>query len=83
MTDAREPPARPLLDPFARHITYLRVSVTDRCDLRCVYCMWEEMSFLPRRELLSLEELDRLCTVFVERLGAAPAVARDMSMTGG
>ena len=54
-----------LVDPFARAITYLRVSVTDRCDFRCVYCMSENMTFLPKRELLTLEELDRLCTAFV------------------
>ena len=54
-----------LIDPFERHVTYLRVSVTDRCDFRCVYCMSEHMSFLPKAELLSLEELDRLCTAFV------------------
>ena len=56
-----------MIDPFGRQISYLRVSVTDRCDLRCVYCMSEHMEFLPRRELLTLEELDRLCTAFVER----------------
>ena len=50
----------PLTDPFGRAITYVRVSVTDRCDFRCVYCMAEEMTFLPRRELLTIEELDRL-----------------------
>ncbi len=55
-----------LIDPFARPITYLRVSVTDRCDLRCVYCMSEDMNFLPKAEILSLEELDRLCGAFVE-----------------
>ena len=54
-----------LIDPFARAITYLRVSVTDRCDFRCVYCMSEHMEFLPKKELLTLEELDRLCTAFV------------------
>jgi cyclic pyranopterin phosphate synthase len=54
-----------LVDPFGREITYLRVSVTDRCDFRCVYCMAEDMTFLPKREVLSLEELDRLCSVFV------------------
>jgi cyclic pyranopterin phosphate synthase len=54
-----------LTDPFARDITYLRVSVTDRCDFRCVYCMSEHMEFLPKKELLTLEELDRLCTAFV------------------
>jgi cyclic pyranopterin phosphate synthase len=56
---------RALIDPFARAITYLRVSVTDRCDFRCVYCMSEHMSFLPKAELLSLEELDRLCSAFI------------------
>ena len=55
----------PLIDPFARAISYLRVSVTDRCDFRCTYCMSEHMTFLPKADLLSLEELDRLCTTFV------------------
>ena len=55
-----------LIDPFQRAITYLRVSVTDRCDFRCLYCMAEEMTFLPKRDLLSLEELDRLCTTFID-----------------
>jgi cyclic pyranopterin phosphate synthase len=55
----------PLVDPFARAIRYLRVSVTDRCDFRCVYCMSEHMEFLPRAELLTLEELDRICSAFV------------------
>ena len=67
----------PLVDPFQRSITYLRVSVTDRCDFRCVYCMAEHMEFLPRRELLTLEELDRLCSVFVG-LGV-----RKLRLTGG
>ncbi len=66
-----------LIDPFARPITYLRVSVTDRCDLRCVYCMAEDMTFLPRAEILSLEELDRLCGAFVE------AGVRKLRITGG
>jgi len=66
-----------LTDPFARKITYLRVSVTDRCDFRCAYCMAEETRFLPRRDLLSLEELDRLCTAFVG-LGA-----KKLRITGG
>ena len=72
-----------LIDPFARAISYLRVSVTDRCDFRCVYCMSEHMSFLPKAELLTLEELDRLCTAFigmgVEKLritGGEPLVRR-------
>ncbi len=56
----------PLIDPFARPISYLRVSVTDRCDFRCVYCMSENMTFLPKADLLSLEELDRLCSAFVQ-----------------
>jgi cyclic pyranopterin phosphate synthase len=60
-------PRRALVDPFMRTITYVRVSVTDRCDFRCVYCMSEHMSFVPKAELLSLEELDRLCTAFVGR----------------
>ncbi len=58
---------RALIDPFARSINYLRVSVTDRCDFRCVYCMSEHMSFLPKADLLSLEELDRLCSAFVDK----------------
>jgi cyclic pyranopterin phosphate synthase len=57
----------PLIDPFARAITYLRVSVTDRCDFRCVYCMSEHMAFLPKADLLTLEELDRLCSAFVAK----------------
>lgn len=66
-----------MIDPFGRPITYLRVSVTDRCDLRCVYCMAEDMQFLPKRDLLSLEELDRVCSAFVE-LGV-----RKLRLTGG
>ena len=58
---------RALIDPFRRAITYLRVSVTDRCDFRCVYCMAENMTFLPKGDLLSLEELDRLCSVFIAK----------------
>ncbi len=69
--------ARPLVDPFARAITYLRVSVTDRCDFRCVYCMAEDMAFLPKADLLTLEELDRLCTAFVHR------GVRKLRLTGG
>ena len=65
--DRADASARALIDPFARPITYLRVSVTDRCDFRCVYCMSEHMTFLPKRDLLSLEELDRLCKAFVDR----------------
>jgi len=66
-----------MLDPFGRKITYLRVSVTDRCDFRCVYCMAEDMTFLPKAEVLSLEELDRVCSAFV-RHGV-----RKLRMTGG
>ena len=58
---------RALIDPFARAITYLRVSVTDRCDFRCVYCMSEHMTFLPKADVLSLEELDRLCSAFIAK----------------
>ncbi len=54
-----------MIDPFGRTVSYLRVSVTDRCDFRCVYCMAEDMTFLPKREVLSLEELDRLCSAFI------------------
>ncbi len=75
----------PLIDPFQRAINYLRVSVTDRCDFRCVYCMSENMTFLPKKELLTLEELDRLCSTFVrmgvEKLritGGEPLVRRDI-----
>jgi cyclic pyranopterin phosphate synthase len=57
----------PLIDPFARVIDYVRVSVTDRCDMRCIYCMSEDMNFLPKRDVLTLEELDRLCSAFVSR----------------
>jgi cyclic pyranopterin phosphate synthase len=71
------PDQPPLIDPFARTIDYLRVSVTDRCDFRCVYCMTEHMEFLPKRELLTLEELDRLCSAFVA-LGV-----RKLRITGG
>ena len=59
--------SRQLIDPFNRSINYLRVSVTDRCDFRCVYCMSENMTFLPKKELLTLEELDRLCTIFINQ----------------
>jgi cyclic pyranopterin phosphate synthase len=66
-----------MIDPFGRHISYLRVSVTDRCDFRCTYCMAEDMTFLPKKDLLSLEELDRLCTVFIEK------GVRKLRLTGG
>jgi cyclic pyranopterin phosphate synthase len=75
----------PLIDPFGRTITYVRVSVTDRCDFRCVYCMAEDMTFLPKRDLLTLEELDRLCSAFVglgtrkiRITGGEPLVRRDI-----
>ena len=65
--DASSPQARPpLVDGFGRTVTYLRVSVTDRCDLRCVYCMSEHMTFLPKAEVLALEELDRIASAFVD-----------------
>lgn len=74
-----------LVDPFGRQISYLRVSVTDRCDFRCVYCMSEHMTFLPKPDLLTLEELDRICTAFVSRgveklriTGGEPLVRRDI-----
>lgn len=67
----------PLIDPFGRTISYLRVSVTDRCDFRCVYCMAEDMTFLPKRDVLSLEELDRLCSAFIAR------GTRKLRLTGG
>jgi GTP 3',8-cyclase len=69
------PPA--MIDPFGRTVSYLRVSVTDRCDFRCVYCMAENMAFLPKKDLLSMEELDRLCTVFIEK------GVRKLRLTGG
>jgi cyclic pyranopterin phosphate synthase len=75
----------PLTDPFGRRITYLRVSVTDRCDMRCLYCMSEDMHFLPKRDLLTLEELDRLSASFIGRgvrklriTGGEPLVRRDV-----
>ena len=67
MTVITAVPAAPMVDPFGRHVSYLRVSVTDRCDFRCVYCMSEHMTFLPKRDLLTLEELDRLCSAFVAK----------------
>src|SRR5258705_7328861 len=68
---------QPLIDPFGRAITYLRVSVTDRCDFRCVYCMSENMTFLPKVDLLTLEELDRLCSAFIAH------GVRKLRLTGG
>ena len=66
-----------MIDPFGRDISYLRVSVTDRCDFRCTYCMSEDMTFLPKKDVLSLEELERLCNVFV-KLGV-----KKLRLTGG
>lgn len=66
-----------MIDPFGRAVTYLRVSVTDRCDFRCTYCMAEHMTFLPKKDLLTLEELDRLCSVFIEK------GVRKLRLTGG
>jgi GTP 3',8-cyclase len=82
MSDQMTQPARtagspPMIDPFGRHVSYLRVSVTDRCDFRCVYCMSEHMTFLPKKDLLSLEELDRLCGAFVAK------GVRKLRITGG
>ena len=74
-----------MIDPFGRSVTYLRLSVTDRCDLRCTYCMSEKMTFLPKRDLLTLEELDRLATAFINKgikklriTGGEPLVRRDV-----
>src|SRR5213083_2328227 len=71
------PTPAPLIDGFGRTVTYLRVSVTDRCDLRCVYCMAEHMTFLPKAQVLTLEELDRIASAFVS-LGT-----RKLRLTGG
>src|SRR5215468_10821658 len=70
-------PAQPMIDPFGRRITYLRVSVTDRCDFRCAYCMAEFTTFLPRKDLLTLEEIDRLASAFIEK------GVRKVRLTGG
>ncbi|MFN9926656.1 MAG: radical SAM protein, partial [Phenylobacterium sp.] len=75
--DPPAPAAPPLIDGLGRNVTYVRVSVTDRCDLRCVYCMAEHMVFLPKAEVLTLEELDRIATAFVG-LGT-----RKLRLTGG
>ncbi len=76
---------QPLVDQFQRRITYLRLSLTDRCDLRCAYCMPEHQTFLPRAEVLTLEELHRLALAFIARgvtklrlTGGEPLVRRDM-----
>jgi len=76
-TTLAERPKAPMIDPFGRHVTYLRVSVTDRCDFRCVYCMSEDMTFLPKSDILTLEELERVCSAFVAR------GVRKLRMTGG
>ena len=83
--NAPSPLRQSLVDPFGRTIDYVRVSVTDRCDFRCVYCMAEDMAFLPKRDLLTLEELDRLCSAFIARgvrklrlTGGEPLVRRDV-----
>ena len=77
--------SQPMIDPFGRTISYLRVSVTDRCDLRCFYCMSEDMTFLPKADLLTLEELDRLCSAFIAKgvkklrlTGGEPLVRRNL-----
>lgn len=67
----------PMVDPFGRAVTYLRVSVTDRCDFRCTYCMAENMTFLPKKDLLTLEELNRLCSAFIHK------GIRKLRLTGG
>ncbi|WEK02725.1 MAG: GTP 3',8-cyclase MoaA [Candidatus Devosia phytovorans] len=78
-------PARPLIDRFGRQISYLRISVTDRCDFRCVYCMAEDMTFLPKREVLSFEEIEAIANAFIARgttrirlTGGEPLVRRDI-----
>jgi cyclic pyranopterin phosphate synthase len=77
MVPSFQPASAPMIDPFGRAISYLRVSVTDRCDFRCVYCMAEDMTFLPKRDVLSLEELDRLCSAFIDK------GVRKLRLTGG
>ena len=74
---ALAPNDAPMIDPFGRAVTYLRVSVTDRCDFRCTYCMAENMNFLPKKDLLTLEELDRLCSAFITK------GVRKLRLTGG
>lgn len=76
-TNEQSPETSNMIDPFGRHVSYLRVSVTDRCDFRCVYCMAEDMTFLPKQEVLSLEELDRLCSAFISK------GVRKLRLTGG
>src|SRR6186713_2587602 len=78
-------PSQPLIDSFGREINYLRISVTDRCDLRCVYCMSEHMEFLPKQDVLSFEEIDAIASAFIARgtrrirlTGGEPLVRRDI-----
>lgn len=78
-------PARPLVDRYGRHISYLRISVTDRCDFRCVYCMAEDMAFLPKKDVLSFEEIETIASAFIARgvgkirlTGGEPLVRRDI-----
>ena len=85
MTNATNPSGAGMIDPFGRQVSYLRVSVTDRCDFRCVYCMAEDMTFLPRKDLLTLEEMDRLCSAFIRKgvkklrlTGGEPLVRRNI-----
>jgi len=84
-THATSPGQSQMIDPFGRHVNYLRVSVTDRCDFRCVYCMAENMTFLPKRDVLTLEELDRMCSAFIDKgvgklrlTGGEPLVRRNI-----
>ncbi len=72
-----KPPTKKMIDPFGRAVTYLRVSVTDRCDFRCVYCMSEHMTFLPKKDVLSLEELETICGAFIDK------GVRKIRLTGG
>lgn len=83
--DLKHPKMNSLIDPFGREITYLRLSVTDRCDLRCTYCMAENMTFLPKKDLLSLEETEMVANAFIDRgvskiriTGGEPLVRRDI-----
>ena len=83
--NAHVPPARPLVDRYGRHISYLRISVTDRCDFRCVYCMAEDMTFLPKKDVLSFEEIEDIAKAFIDRgttkirlTGGEPLVRRDI-----
>src|SRR5690606_1383475 len=84
MTDLASP-ARPLVDRYGRHISYLRISVTDRCDFRCVYCMAEDMTFLPKKDVLRFEEIEAIAGAFIARgttrirlTGGEPLVRRDI-----